>query len=147
AGTVAWNPPQASEPVVSQHPIPYAQYLGIRVVPSEDRPLFRLPYQEKLIGNPRLPALHGGVIAGFSETAAILHLLQTLRGEKFPKGIDFSIDYLRSGRPEETFASCELVRIGSRIATVQIRCWQSDPVRPIAVSRAQFLLAQQTPEA
>ncbi|MEK9720706.1 MAG: hotdog domain-containing protein, partial [Quisquiliibacterium sp.] len=77
AGTVAWNPPQASEPVVSQHPIPYAQYLGIRVVPSEDRPLFRLPYQEKLIGNPRLPALHGGVIAGFSETAAILHLLQT----------------------------------------------------------------------
>jgi uncharacterized protein (TIGR00369 family) len=137
----AWIPPQDSEPVMLQQPIPYAQYLGIRVTPSEHQPLFRLPYQEKLIGNPRLPALHGGVIAGFSETAAFLHLAQTLRGEKLPKGIDFSIDYLRSGRPEETFASCELVRIGSRIATVQIRCWQGNPARPIAISRAHFLLA------
>ena len=140
--TETWTAPHASEPVMPEQPIPYAQYLGIRVAPSDRQPLFRLPYQEKLIGNPRLPALHGGVIAGFSETAAILHLAQVLRGKKLPKGIDFSIDYLRSGRPEETFASCELVRVGSRIATVQIRCWQSDPDRPIAISRAHFLLAE-----
>ncbi|MFZ9677378.1 MAG: PaaI family thioesterase [Quisquiliibacterium sp.] len=140
ADSGAWAAPLASEPVMPEQPIPYAQYLGIRVTPSDRQPLFRLPYQEKLVGNPRLPALHGGVIAGFSETAAILHLAQVLRGEKLPKGIDFSIDYLRSGRPAESFASCELVRVGSRIATVQIRCWQSDPARPIAISRAHFLL-------
>ena len=34
--------------------------------PRGEPPLFRLPYQEKLIGNPHLPALHGGVIAGFA---------------------------------------------------------------------------------
>ncbi len=83
-----------------------------------------MPYQEKLIGNPRLPAIHGGVIAGFAESAAMLHLIQTLRGNKLPKSIDFSIDYLRAGRPEETFASCEVVRLGSRVAMVQVRCWQ-----------------------
>ena len=116
--------------------------LGIRVAPSADRPLFRMPYQEKLIGNPTLPALHGGVIAGFAETAATLHLIQTLQGAKFPKSIDFSMDYLRSGRPEETFAQCEVVRVGSRVALVHVRCWQRSPDYPIAVARAQFLLTR-----
>ena len=61
-------------------------------------------------------------------------------GAKLPKGIDFSIDYLRAGRPEETFAQCELVRVGARVALVQVRCWQSSPDRPIVVARGHFLL-------
>jgi uncharacterized protein (TIGR00369 family) len=142
-----WRAPDASEPVLPERPIPYVEYLGIRVAPAADAPLFRLPYQEKLVGNPRLPALHGGVIAGFAETAAILHLIQTLQGAKFPKGIDFSIDYLRSGRPEETFARCEVIRTGSRVALVHVRCWQKDPARPIAVARAQFLLTRRDAQA
>jgi uncharacterized protein (TIGR00369 family) len=135
-----WRPPAASEPVLADNPIPYVEYLGIRVAPEGEPPLFRLPYQDKLIGNPHLPALHGGVIAGFAETAATLHLIRSLRGTKFPKGIDFSIDYLRAGRPEESFAACEVVRVGSRVALVQVRCWQRGPDHPIAVARGHFLL-------
>jgi len=142
APTSHWQPPQASEPVLPGHEIPYVEYLGIRVAPGDDHPLFRLPFRERLIGNPDLPALHGGVIAGFAETAAILHLIHTLQGAKFPKGIDFAIDYLRSGRPEETFARCEVVRVGSRVGLVHVRCWQRDPDSPIAVARAQFLLTR-----
>lgn len=136
----SWQAPPASEPVLPELPVPYLRYLGLRVSHVEGQPLFRMPYQEKLIGNPRLPAIHGGVIAGFSESAAILHLVHTLRGSKLPKSIDFSIDYLRAGRPEETFASCEVVRLGSRVAMVQVRCWQRSPDYPITVSRGHFLL-------
>jgi uncharacterized protein (TIGR00369 family) len=120
--------------------IPYVEYLGIRAAAGAEPPLFRLPYQEKLIGNPHLPALHGGVVAGFAETAATLHLIRTLQGAKFPKSIDFAIDYLRAGRPVETFAACEVVRVGSRVALVQVRCWQKGPELPIAVCRGHFLL-------
>jgi uncharacterized protein (TIGR00369 family) len=136
----AWQAPPGSEPVLPGTTIPYVEYLGIRAASDAEPPLFRLPYQEKLIGNPHLPALHGGVIAGFSETAATLHLIRTLRGAKFPKSIDFSIDYLRSGRPVESFAACEVVRVGSRVALVQVRCWQKGPDLPIAVARGHFLL-------
>jgi uncharacterized protein (TIGR00369 family) len=135
-----WQAPPASEPVLPATPIPYVDFLGIRVAPQVDAPLFRLPFQDTLIGNPQLPALHGGVIAAFAETAATLHLIGTLGGAKFPKGIDFSIDYLRSGRPEETFAACEVVRLGARAALVQVRCWQSSPAQPIATARGHFLL-------
>lgn len=135
-----WQAPPGSEPVLTGVSIPYVDYLGIRAAGDTEPPLFRLPYQDKLIGNPELPALHGGVIAGFAETAATLHLIRTLRGAKFPKSIDFSIDYLRSGRPVESFASCEVVRVGSRVALVQVRCWQQAPDEPIAVARGHFLL-------
>ena len=138
----AWQPPAGSAPVLPETPIPYIEFLGIRAVPGGDVPMFRLPYQAKLIGNPHLPALHGGVIAGFAETAALLHLVATLGGAKLPKGIDFSIDYLRAGRPVQTFAQCELVRVGARVALVQVRCWQSAPDRPIVVARGHFLLTE-----
>ena len=138
--TTSWQPPAASEPVLVHGPSPYVDYLGIRMAPGNPAPLFRMPYQHKLIGNPDLPALHGGVIAGFAETAAMLHLAQALQGAKLPKGIDFAVDYLRSGRPVETFAQCELVRVGGRVAQVQVRCWQSGPDNPIVVARGHFLL-------
>jgi len=137
-----WAPPPANEPIPLEQPVPYAEFLGIRTAPAGEQTLYRLPYAPKLVGNPRLPALHGGVIAGFAETAAILHLIRSLPGSKYPKGVDFSIDYLRSGRPEETFASCEIVRIGSRVALVQVRVWQKSPDYPIAVTRGHYLLAE-----
>ncbi|MBI5258100.1 MAG: hotdog fold thioesterase [Burkholderiales bacterium] len=141
AGGGRWQPPAADEPVLAGIEIPYVEYLGIRATPEgEGAALFRLPFQDRLIGNPMLPALHGGVVAGFAETAATLHLIRSMRGAKFPKCIDFSIDYLRSGRPEDSFASCEVMRLGARVALVQVRCWQSDPAQPITVARGHFLL-------
>jgi acyl-coenzyme A thioesterase PaaI-like protein len=71
--------------------------------------------------------------------------MQSLQGAKQPKGIDFSVDYLRSGRPEECFAQCDVVRLGGRVALVTVRVWQHSPDLPIAVARGHFLLA--TPES
>ena len=137
-----WTAPPGEEPVLAGVAIPYVDYLGIRLAEGGERPLFRMPYQEKLIGNPMLAALHGGVVAGFAETAATLHLIRTLRGAKFPKSIDFAIDYLRSGRPVETYAACEVLRVGSRVALVQVRCWQKNPEQPITIARGHFLLTE-----
>jgi len=138
-----WTAPTGDDPVLDQAEVPYVQYLGLRLARGGDQPLFRMPYDEKLIGNPRLPALHGGVVAGFAETAATLHLIRTLGGAKFPKCIDFSIDYLRAGRPEATYAACEVVRQGARVALVQVRCWQGrGPEQPIVVARGHFLLTE-----
>ena len=136
-----WLPPSGDEPVLADTVVPYVEYLGIRLAAGGDAPLFCLPFHERLIGNPYLPALHGGVVAGFAETAATLQVIRTLGGARFPKCIDFSIDYLRAGRSEATYAACEVVRLGARVALVQVRCWQGKgPAQPIAVARGHFLL-------
>lgn len=142
AGAGVWHAPADSEPIAIGRTVPYIDFLGMRVSHDAGQaPLYRMPHDEKLIGNPMLPALHGGVVAAFAESAATLHLIETLPEPKFPKGIDFSIDYLRSGRPEESFARCETVRVGSRVALVQVWCWQSSLELPIALARGHFLLA------
>ena len=89
ATPLEWTPPAASAPVRTRQPIPYVDYLGVRVADDGPEPLYRMPYQQKLIGNPYLPALHGGVIAGFAETAAMLHLAHTLQGASCPRASTF----------------------------------------------------------
>ncbi len=127
--------------------VPYAAFLGVRVTQEEGALRFHLPFRQGLIGNAALPAIHGGVIAAFMENAAQLHLLLQLDESKVPKSIDFSIDYLRSAHAEDCYASCEVARLGRRVAQVQIKCWQSDADKPVAVARSHFLLeATDAPE-
>ena len=121
--------------------IPYAGFLGIELRMADGAPRFHLPYRPSFIGNTVLPALHGGVVAGFMESAALLHLLLTLDEGRLPKSIDFSLDYLRSANAADCIASCELARQGRRVAQVQIRCWQGAD-REVAVARAHFLLTE-----
>jgi uncharacterized protein (TIGR00369 family) len=125
--------------------VPYAAFLDVQVRLEAGVPRFHLPFRASLIGNPALPALHGGVVAGFMENAALLHLLLLLDERKVPKAIDFSIDYLRSANAIDLHGSCEVARQGRRVAQVQIRCWQDEPGHPgrtreVALGRAHFLL-------
>jgi len=121
--------------------VPYAAWLGLRTTLVQGVPRLELPFRKQLVGNPATPSLHGGVIAAFMETAALLHLMLTLDESRVPKSVDFSIDYLRTGRTVDCHAACEVTRLGRRVAQVQIRAWQGDESRPVALARAHFLLA------
>ena len=124
--------------------IPYAHFLGFRLEHDKDGgPLFVLPFDPRNIGNVHLPAIHGGVIAGFLENAAIMHLLYATESTTMPKPINCNIDYLRSGRPIETYAKCEVTKQGRRIANVSITAWQDNPDKLIASARYHFKV---TPE-
>lgn len=118
--------------------VPYARTLGMECLKLGDELVFRLPASQELIGNPVLPALHGGAIAGFMEHAAMLHLLIGSEIEHHPKIIDFSLDYLRAGLYRDTFASCQVWRQGRRVANVSITAWQSSRDTAIATARAHF---------
>ena len=80
--------------------IPYAGLIGIELdsEKADGTPVFRLNNQSENIGNPILPAIHGGVIGVFMELSAAFHLLATMNELAIPKIIDFSLDYLRAGR-------------------------------------------------
>lgn len=123
--------------------IPYARFLGIQVDPYEGGLRLRLPFRDGMIGNPVLRAWHGGVTAAFMENTALLQLLMQLEENRVPKSIDFSLDYLLSGRPEDLYADCQVTRLGSRVAHTVVRCWQQDINKPIAVARAHFLLSSE----
>ncbi|MBY6050046.1 PaaI family thioesterase [Vannielia litorea] len=140
--------------------INFVQFLGIRFDRRGDELTAVLPYDQKLIGNPMLPALHGGATAGFLEVAAVVQLAwQELWGQieggpfdperfaaegrpRLPKTIDFSVDYLRAGLPRDAYARARVNRSGRRYASVHVEAWQDNVNRPFAQATGHFLMPQ-----
>ncbi len=122
--------------------IPYARFLGLRAELKGDELTLVLPFSQHLVGNPLLPALHGGVVGALMEVTALTQLAIASKSERFPKTIDISIDYLRSGKPIDTFARARVIKIGRRVANVQAEAWQGEKSQPIATLHGHFM----TPE-
>ena len=74
------------------------------------------------------------------ENAALMQLLLKMDETRVPKSIDFAIDYLEPGQPEDLYADCRISRLGQRVAHVSISCWQRSPEQVIALARGHFLL-------
>lgn len=120
--------------------IPYARFLGITVDQRGNEITTVMHFSQSLIGNPVLPALHGGTIGAFLETTAIAQLAFEIAGDELPKPIGLTIDYLRSGRPVDTYGRAVITKQGRRVATVHAEAWQDDRSRPIAAAHGHFLL-------
>lgn len=120
--------------------IPYARFLGIKADDTYGELVVTLEHSDKNIGDPGLPAIHGGVIGAFLETAAILHLFWEQESVRIPKTITVTVDYLRSAGPRPTHARSIVTRLGARVANVRTEAWQDHPSRPVAVANANFLV-------
>ena len=123
--------------------IPYARFLGVRAELAGDEMTAILPFGDHLIGNPTLPAIHGGVIGAFMEMTAVAQLSVAQGLARQPRTIDITIEYLRSGRPRDTYARATIEKAGRRIANVQVEAWQDTRSAPIAALHGHFLVAAQ----
>ena len=120
--------------------LPYARWLGIEVDQKGNELTTVLPYQDSLIGNTVLPALHGGAIGAFLEITSVIQLLFDASCERLPKTVDITIDYLRSGRPVATYGRAIVTRQGRRVANVRTEVWQEEKSKPIAVAHGHYLM-------
>lgn len=140
--------------------VPYIRFLGIRFDRQGDEITAHLPFQPMLIGNPMIPALHGGVTAAFLEVAAIIELSWSTLWEDLsagrlnpdavtpghlpplPKTIDFTVDYLRAGQAKDCFAKARINRSGRRYASVHVESWQDARDKPFASAVVHFLMPE-----
>ena len=138
--------------------VPYIGFLGITFDRRGDELTAIMPFEDKLIGNPLLPALHGGATAAFLEVTAIIGLSWSMlwdeiengrldpddlaRGRlpRLPKTIGFTVDYLRSGLPRDAYARAQVTRSGRRDASVHVEAWQDNRARPFAQASGHFLM-------
>jgi len=120
--------------------IPYCRHLGVSARLDGETLLLEMPFGTHLIGNPMIPALHGGVIGSLLETAAIAQVIYDTGPVKLPKPVDITVDYLRTGRAVTSYASARIAKQGRRVINVHAQMWQEDEQKPIAGLRGHFLL-------
>ena len=125
--------------------VPYCVHLGIKARTEDEGVLLEMPFGEHLVGNPILPALHGGVIGSLLETAALVTIIWETGVSEVPKPVDVTVDYLRSGRARTSYARARIARQGRRVINVHAEMWQEDEEKPIAGLRGHFLV-QKLPE-
>lgn len=145
---------------------PYVRLLGIELDRRGDELTTVLRFDPKLIGNPLLPALHGGATGSFLEIAAIMQLAWDRIWEQIeaggpaaeaiargalpamPRTVDITVDYLRSGRARDAYARATVAKRGRRVANVRVEAWQEERERPFAAAHGHFLLpAEKEPPA
>ncbi|MEO0390042.1 MAG: PaaI family thioesterase [Pseudomonadota bacterium] len=137
--------------------VPYAALLGVTFDRRGDELTGVMHFDDTLIGNPMLPALHGGATAAFLELTAVMTLIwghiwddlesgtldvETLRtgALRMPKTIDFTTDYLRSGLPRDAYARARVNRSGRRYASVHVEAWQDNRARLYAQATGHFVM-------
>ena len=120
--------------------VPYARFLGVTLEERDGSLLGRMKFSDHLIGNPTLPALHGGTLGALLELAAQFELMYRAQTLMLPKTITLTIDYLRSGRATDTFVRAKTVRQGRRVATVHTWAWQDDEAQPVAQATVKQLV-------
>jgi uncharacterized protein (TIGR00369 family) len=125
--------------------IPYMRFLGVTLEVRGGMLTGRMPSADHLIGNPTVPALHGGTLGALLETSAQFELLHRAETIVWPKTITITIDYLRPGKPQDTYVRAEVVKQGRRVATVQARAWQEHEDQPIAAATVILLILGSDP--
>ncbi len=120
--------------------VPYARFIGLTAAMVADELITTMRFSDHLIGNPALPALHGGTLGALLESAAIFELLWRSETIVLPKTITLTVDYLRSGGPVDTHARGIVTRRGKRVTNVRMEAWQADRATPVATAHAIFLV-------
>lgn len=123
--------------------IPYARFLGLRTEMDGDVLTVVMPFADHLVGNPMLPALHGGSTAAMLELTAVAQVAHTWPRLRLPRPITVTTAYLRSGKPMDVYARARISRAGRRVAHVLAEAWQEDPAQPIASLTAHFSMDEQ----
>jgi len=124
--------------------LPYARFLGLQTRLDGDDLTIVMPFADRLIGNPILPALHGGATAALLEMTAVAQVALSYPRLRLPRPINVTVAYLRSGKPVDVLARARISKAGRRVAHVLAEAWQDDAANPIASLTAHFLLDDDT---
>jgi uncharacterized protein (TIGR00369 family) len=139
---------------IFQHRITFNQTLGLKIEavhPADVRASF--PMRPELVGHFAYGRLHGGVISAVLDTMGGLAAMVGV-AERHPHDsaqqvlhrfarlgtIDLRVDYLRPGLGRQFVATAEVIRLGGRVGSTQMRL-VNDEGTLIATGAASYIVS------
>ena len=127
--------------------VPFNRYLGMKVESvGEGSGVMVLPVRPEFVGDPRRPALHGGVLSSLIDTAGGIAAWSALGPHESVSTVDLRVDYLEpAGLGGPLRAEAQLVRKGNRVCHVRIAVTQDEAL--VAEGRAVYNIHRRLAEA
>lgn len=126
--------------------ITFNKYLGMSLLEVEyGHAKALVPFRPELVGDPRIMAVHGGVISAAMDAIGGLVGMTTLTSidDKIVT-IDMRIDYLRPARNTDLIITADLVRSGNRIITTSMKALSKNDNTLIAEGRAVYNVSRKS---
>ena len=99
--------------------VPFNRYLGFKVLEAgEGFARVRIPFKPDFIGDPRRPALHGGIMSTVIDACGGFAVWTLFNIEDLISTVDMRVDYLRPGPGNNVIAESRVVRMGNRVSVV-----------------------------
>lgn len=139
----AEKPTLVPHEIVAQYmgTLPHAKELGIVAVHVvRGMGILRLPYSDKLVGNPENGVLHGGVVTTLIDTVCGLASLTAPPRPQPLATLDLRIDYLRPATPRmDLFARAQVTKMTRQVLFLTSLAYQDDLADPVASAVATFM--------
>jgi uncharacterized protein (TIGR00369 family) len=125
---------------------PFNRLLGLRGELFEPgHAILALPVREDFVGDPRRPALHGGVVSSLADTAGGAAAWSALGPGESVSTVDLRVDYLEPASLAGPLrAEARLVRKGNRVCHVRVGVTQDG--RLVAEASAVYNIHRRRPE-
>lgn len=103
--------------------------------------VMKLPYDEKLVGNPERGILHGGAITTMLDAACGMSVFLKMTDPRRIATIDLRIDYMASATPKrDVLCRAECIKLTRSVAFTRAVAYHDTPDDPIASAVGTFMI-------
>lgn len=132
---------------VTEEIIPFNKWLGMKVEHIDRGHItVSIPWRPEIVGDPMVPAMHGGVIGAVADAAGGIAVWTTFENPASRLStVDLRVDYLRPGRQEKLIAAATVIRTGARLGWADVRLYHPSRESDLVAS-ARGVYAIKTPK-
>jgi uncharacterized protein (TIGR00369 family) len=99
--------------------LPFHRAQGIEVVSaSAEHAHTRWPFDESLLGNPEVPAVHGGVVSALADLTGAAVFVGPL--ERYTPTVDLRVDYLSHAGEADLEGHATVLRKGATVGVADV---------------------------
>lgn len=122
--------------------IPHSRALGMTLTEIGDgQATITMPYDEKLIGDPKTGVIHGGAVSALLDTCGGAAVMVHDSHPVATATLDLRIDYMRSATPGQMItAHAECYHVTRTVAFVRATALDADADRPVATATGAFTI-------
>lgn len=120
--------------------IPHSKALGMRLTEMGDGvATIEMPYDEKLVGDPKTGVIHGGAVSALMDTCCGAAVMCHPDNAGGTATIDLRIDYMRTATPGQTITAHAICyHVTRTVAFVRATATDADADNPVAAATGAF---------